>query len=110
MHTLRKYLLLAGASTTKPSIAGLKQEITQVALPESVMARLRPMSGVWCSRCHFPTGWRAERVDNGASENRAIQPDKKLDGIWAEAAEERLKAHRDGKLEGVLMEEVFKDK
>ena len=35
------------------------------------------------------------------------EPDKKLDDIWAEEAEVRLKAYRDGKLEGVPMEEVF---
>ncbi len=29
-------------------------------------------------------------------------PDKKLDEIWAEEAEKRLKAYRDGKLKGVL--------
>lgn len=36
------------------------------------------------------------------------EPDKKLDEIWAEEAEKRLKAYRKGKLEGVPMEEVFK--
>jgi putative addiction module component (TIGR02574 family) len=36
------------------------------------------------------------------------EPDKKLDEIWAEEAEKRLKAYRDGKLQGVPMEEVFK--
>lgn len=35
------------------------------------------------------------------------EPDKKLDEIWAKEAEVRLKAYRDGKLEGVPMEEVF---
>jgi putative addiction module component (TIGR02574 family) len=38
------------------------------------------------------------------------EPDKKLDEIWAEEAENRLKAYRAGKLEGVPMEEVFKNK
>jgi putative addiction module component (TIGR02574 family) len=38
------------------------------------------------------------------------EPDKKLDEIWAEEAENRLKAYRAGKLEGVSMEEVFKNK
>ncbi len=38
------------------------------------------------------------------------EPDKKLDEIWAEEAEKRLKAYRAGKLQGVSMEEVFKDK
>ena len=35
------------------------------------------------------------------------EPDKKLDEIWAEEAEKRLKAYRKGKLEGVPMEEIF---
>lgn len=38
------------------------------------------------------------------------EPDKKLDEIWAEEAENRLRAYQAGKLEGVPMEEVFKDK
>jgi putative addiction module component (TIGR02574 family) len=38
------------------------------------------------------------------------EPDKKLDEIWAEEAEKRLKAYRNGTLKGVPMEEVFKDK
>ena len=37
------------------------------------------------------------------------EPDKKLDDIWVEEAEKRLKAYRDGKLEGVRMEEIFKE-
>jgi putative addiction module component (TIGR02574 family) len=37
------------------------------------------------------------------------EPDKKLDEIWAEEAEKRLKAYREGKLEGVSMEEIFKE-
>lgn len=36
------------------------------------------------------------------------EPDKKLDEIWAEEAEGRLKAYREGKLEGIPIEEVFK--
>jgi len=36
------------------------------------------------------------------------EPDKKLDEIWAEEAEKRLKAYRKGKLEGIPMEEIFK--
>ena len=37
------------------------------------------------------------------------EPDKKLDEIWAEEAQKRLKAYREGKLEGVPMEEIFKE-
>lgn len=35
------------------------------------------------------------------------EPDKKLDAIWAEEAEKRLKAYRDGRLPGIPMEEIF---
>ena len=37
------------------------------------------------------------------------EPDKKLDAIWAEEAERRLKAYREGKLEGIPVEEIFKE-
>ena len=37
------------------------------------------------------------------------EPDKKLDDIWAEEAEKRLKAYREGKLEGIPMEDIFKE-
>lgn len=37
------------------------------------------------------------------------EPDRKLDEIWAEEAEKRHKAYRDGSLEGVPMEDIFKD-
>ncbi len=37
------------------------------------------------------------------------EPDKKLDEIWAEEAERRLKAYREGKLEGIPMEDIFKE-
>ena len=37
------------------------------------------------------------------------EPDKKLDEIWAEEAESRLKAYREGRLEGIPMEDVFKE-
>lgn len=37
------------------------------------------------------------------------EPDKKLDKIWAEEAEKRLKAYREGKLEGIPMEEIFQE-
>lgn len=36
-------------------------------------------------------------------------PDISIDEIWAEEAEKRLKAYRTGKLEGIPMEEIFKD-
>jgi putative addiction module component (TIGR02574 family) len=35
------------------------------------------------------------------------QPDVKIDEIWAEEAEKRLKAYRDKRLQGVPMEEIF---
>lgn len=38
------------------------------------------------------------------------EPDKKLDEIWAEESEKRLKAYREGKLKGVPMDEVFQGK
>ncbi|MDH5666472.1 MAG: addiction module protein [Nitrospira sp.] len=37
------------------------------------------------------------------------EPDKTFDDIWATEAEARLKAYRGGKLEGVPMEEIFKE-
>jgi putative addiction module component (TIGR02574 family) len=37
------------------------------------------------------------------------EPDATLESIWAEEAEKRLKAYREGRLEGIPMEEVFKD-
>lgn len=37
------------------------------------------------------------------------EPDKKLDEIWAEEAEKRLKAYREGRLEAIPMEEIFKE-
>ncbi|GBD88762.1 putative addiction module component [bacterium BMS3Abin03] len=36
------------------------------------------------------------------------EPDKKIDSIWIEEAEKRLKAYKNGKLEGVPMEKVFR--
>jgi putative addiction module component (TIGR02574 family) len=36
------------------------------------------------------------------------EPDKTIDAIWAEEAEKRLKAYRDGKLQTVPVEEIFK--
>ncbi len=38
------------------------------------------------------------------------EPDTSLDAIWAEEAEKRLRAYREGNLEGIPMEEVFKKK
>jgi putative addiction module component (TIGR02574 family) len=37
------------------------------------------------------------------------EPDSLLDAIWAEEAEKRLKAYRAGNLEGIPMEEIFKE-
>ena len=34
-------------------------------------------------------------------------PDADLDAIWAEEAEKRLEAYREGRLPGVPMEEIF---
>ena len=34
-------------------------------------------------------------------------PDPSLDEIWAEEAEQRLKAYREGRVKGVPMEQVF---
>lgn len=42
--------------------------------------------------------------------NSLDKPDKELDEIWAEEAECRLVAYRKGSLEGVPMEDVFKEK
>ena len=36
------------------------------------------------------------------------EPNRALDEIWAEEAERRLRAYREGRLEGIPMEEVFK--
>jgi len=38
------------------------------------------------------------------------EPDRRLDEIWAEEAEKRLRAYREGRLEGIPMEEIFRDK
>ena len=37
------------------------------------------------------------------------EPDKNLDDIWAEEADKRLKAYREGTLKGIPMEEIFKE-
>lgn len=36
------------------------------------------------------------------------EPDRTLDDIWAEEAERRLKAYREGRLAGISMEEIFR--
>ena len=37
------------------------------------------------------------------------EPDSSLDAIWADKAEKRLQAYRAGNLEGIPMEEIFKE-
>ena len=37
------------------------------------------------------------------------EPDQELDAIWAEEADKRLKAYREGRLEGIPMEDIFKE-
>jgi len=37
------------------------------------------------------------------------EPDKKLDEIWAEEADKRLIAYREGTLKGIPMGEIFKE-
>ncbi len=37
------------------------------------------------------------------------EPDKELDEIWAEEAEKRLKAYREGRLEGIEMGDIFRE-
>ncbi|REL39050.1 addiction module protein [Rhodohalobacter sp. SW132] len=37
------------------------------------------------------------------------QPDKELDEIWADESERRLRAYREGELEGVPMDDIFKE-
>lgn len=36
-------------------------------------------------------------------------PDPQLDEIWAKEAEDRLSLYREGKLEGIPMEDIFQD-
>jgi putative addiction module component (TIGR02574 family) len=36
------------------------------------------------------------------------EPDKSIDEVWAEEAEKRLKAYREGKLETIPVDEIFK--
>jgi len=35
------------------------------------------------------------------------EPNKEIENIWLEEAERRLQAYRDGKLEGIPMEDIF---
>jgi len=37
------------------------------------------------------------------------EPDSQLDAIWAEEAEKRLKAYREGRLEGDSLEDIFRE-
>lgn len=37
------------------------------------------------------------------------EPDKQLDALWAGEAEKRLKAYREGRLEAIPMEDIFRD-
>ena len=37
------------------------------------------------------------------------EPDQNIDKIWTEEAEKRLKAYREGSLEGISMEKIFGD-
>ena len=41
--------------------------------------------------------------------NSLDEPDAALGAVWAEEAEKRLTAYRDGRLEGVPIESVFED-
>ena len=34
-------------------------------------------------------------------------PDQKIDGVWAEEAEKRLVAYREGRLDAIPMEDIF---
>jgi len=36
------------------------------------------------------------------------EPNKEIENIWIEEAEKRLQDYRDGKLEGIPMEDIFK--
>jgi putative addiction module component (TIGR02574 family) len=41
--------------------------------------------------------------------NSLDEPDDSLDKIWADEAEKRLTAYRSGRLDGIPMEDVFKE-
>jgi putative addiction module component (TIGR02574 family) len=36
-------------------------------------------------------------------------PDPKIDAVWAQEAEKRLNAYRNGKLKGIPMEDIFEN-
>ncbi len=38
------------------------------------------------------------------------EPDQKMEEIWMDEAEKRLKAYREGRLAGIPIEEMFKEK
>jgi len=42
--------------------------------------------------------------------NSLDEPDKNIDEIWAVEAEKRLIAYRKGKLQGIPMDDIFKQK
>jgi len=37
------------------------------------------------------------------------EPNKEIDDIWAEEAEKRLRAHREGKTQGIQFSDVFRE-
>ena len=37
------------------------------------------------------------------------EPNQELDAVWAEEAEKRLEAYREGNLKGISLEEVFRE-
>jgi hypothetical protein len=51
-------------------------------------------------------GWSL--VDEGIIKS-LDEPDSSIDAIWAGEAEKRLRAYRAGELEGIPMEEIFKE-
>ncbi|WP_457673701.1 addiction module protein [Thiolapillus sp.] len=40
--------------------------------------------------------------------NSLDEPDSRLDSLWAEEAEKRLRAYREGRLQAVPLEKVFR--
>jgi putative addiction module component (TIGR02574 family) len=41
--------------------------------------------------------------------NSLDEPDRSLDAVWADEAERRIEAYREGRLEVIPMDEVFQD-